>query len=159
MSQEFLQDALTEDISTLFSHYKLKNSMGVECPVRVYKQDAPIRQGDDEEGDKEAPPEPYIIVRVMGGNIQNESSPHVVEVVLLICVYDRDPERQGFRDSLHIVNEIYRRFAANGVVGRRYVLQYPIKWVTHDEDTHPYYYAAMSLNFEGPAVSKEVPET
>lgn len=159
MTQEFLQDAIEADLKTLFSHYRLTNSLGVERAVNIYTHDTPIRQGDDEAQDTEAPPEPYVIVRTMGGNIQDENTPHVVEIVLVVCVYDRDPNRQGYRDALHIVNEICRHYAVNGIVGRRYCLQYPIKWVTPDDDTHPYYFAAMSLNFEAPAVCKEVPET
>lgn len=159
MTQEFLQDAVEADLKTLFSSYRLTNSLGVERAVNIYTHDTPIRQGDDEAQDPEAPPEPYVIVRTMGGNIQDENSPHVVEIVLVVCVHDRDPNRQGYRDALHIVNEIYRHYASNGIVGRRYCLQYPIKWVTPDDDTHPYYFAAMSLNFEAPAVCKEAPET
>lgn len=159
MTQEFLQDAMEEDLKTLFSSYRLTNSLGVERAVNIYGHDTPIRQGDDEAQDQEAPPEPYVIVRTMGGNIQDESGPHVVKIVLVICVHDRDPNRQGYRDALHIVNEIYRHYASNGIVGRRYRLQYPIEWATPDEDTHPYYFAAMSLNFEAPAVCKEAPET
>ncbi len=159
MTQEFLQDAVVEDLESLFQHHRLTNSLGVERAVKVYPHDTPIRQGDDEAQDPEAPPEPYVIVRTMGGSIQDESSPQVVEIVLVICVYDRDPARQGYRDALHIVNEVYRHYASNGVVGKRYVLQYPIRWATPDDDSHPYYFAAMALNFEAPAVTKEVPET
>lgn len=159
MTQEFLQDAVAEDLQSLFEHYRLTNSLGVEQAVNVYLHDTPIRQGDDEALDTKAPPEPYIIVRTMGGSVQDENSPHVVKIVLVICVYDRDPNRQGYRDALHIVNEIYSHYAAGGIVGKRYMLQYPIEWVTPDDDTHPYYFAAMSLNFEAPAVSREVPET
>lgn len=45
------------------------------------------------------------------------------------------------------------------IVGRRYEVQYPIKWVTQEEDTHPYYFAGMALTFAAPAIFKEVPET
>lgn len=158
MTQEFLQDAIVEDLKTMFAHYCLKNSMGVERPPNVYPHDTPVRRGDDEEQDREAAPEPYVIVRTMSGSIQDENSPHVVEIVLVICVYDREPDRQGYRDALHMVNEICYRYATNGIVAKRYTLQYPIKWVTPDDDTHPYYYAAVSLNFETTAVVKEEPE-
>lgn len=77
----------------------------------------------------------------------------------MICVKDPAPDRQGFRDALHIVNTVLRHYGENGVVGGRWVLQYPIKWAAQEEDTHPYYFAAMALTFEGPAIFKEVPET
>ena len=77
----------------------------------------------------------------------------------MVCVYDPDPSRQGFRDALHIVNKILIHYAKNGIVARRYEVQYPIKWVTQEEDTHPYYFAAMALKLSAPAIFKEVPET
>lgn len=158
MTQEFLQDAVVADLKNLFAEYKLKNSLGVERAVNVYPQDTPIRQGDDEAVDQEAPPEPYVVVRTAAGTIEDETAPHVVEIILAICVCDHDPERQGHRDALHIVNEIYRHYAANGIVGKRFSLRYPIRWATGDDDKHPYYYAAMALNFEAQAVVKEVPD-
>ena len=159
MTQEFLQDAVVEDLKKLFEHYLLTNSLGVERAVNVYAHDTPLRTGDDEGRDREAPPEPYVTVRTVGGTIQEEGDPHVVQLILSVCVYDRAEDRQGCRDALHIVNEIYRRYAADGTVANRYTLQYPIRWVTPDDDTHPYYFAAIALNFEAQAVVKEVPET
>ena len=76
-----------------------------------------------------------------------------------ICVYDQDPNRQGFRDALHIVNTILTHYGRNGIVGRRYEVQYPIQWVVPEEDTHPYYFAGMALKLAAPAIFKEVPET
>ena len=50
-------------------------------------------------------------------------------------------------------------YGANGVVGGKYVLQYPIEWATQEEETHPYYFAAVGLPFYAPAIFMEVPET
>ena len=62
MTQEFLQDAIVEDLEQLFSHYTLTNSLGVEraAKIQVFSQFLPFREGDDEETDAEAPPEPYV---------------------------------------------------------------------------------------------------
>lgn len=182
MTQEFLLDALVEDLERLFEGQTLKNSAGVERKIRVYPQDLPIRVGADiepepepvEETDQEAEqleeqppeetepedvPEPYVIVRMPSGEQPVQDERQQVEVVLVICVYDPDSNRQGFRDALQIVNTIMHHYAADGLVGRRYMVQYPIKWVTQEEDNHPYYFAAMALKFDAPAIFKEVPET
>ncbi len=159
MTQESLLDALVDDLTAAFQHYRLKNSAGAELAVRVYPQDLPIREGLDEETDGEAPPEPYIIVRLPAGELPGQDSCQTVQAVLVICVHDPDPNRQGYRDALHIVNTILLHYGASGVVGRRYVLQYPIKWAVQEEDTYPYYFAAMALTFDAPAIFKEVPET
>jgi len=154
-----LQDAVVDDLRELFKHSKRKNSLGFERAVAVYAQDAPIREHDDEEEDAKGPPEPFVIVRMQGGDIETETNPHIVALGLIVCVYDPNPNRQGYRDTLHIVNEIYRRYATDGVIAGKFVLQYPIKWVTQEEDTHPYYYAGMTVHVEMTAYTKEVPYT
>ena len=53
MTQEFLQDAIVEDLEQLFSHYTLTNSMGVNRKIQVFSQFLPFREGDDEETDAE----------------------------------------------------------------------------------------------------------
>ena len=181
MTQEFLQDAMVADLEQLFEGETLKNSAGVERRIRVYPQDVPIRAGSDIEEDpepvedmeaeqpesQEPPegtepedvPEPYVIVRLPGGELPAQDERQTVEAVLVVCVCDPDPNRQGFRDALHIVNKILTHYGENTIVGRRYEVQYPIKWVTQEEDTHPYYFAAMALKLYAPAIFKEVPET
>ena len=181
MTQEFLQDAMVADLEQLFKGEPLKNSAGVERRIRFFPQDLPIRAGADiepepepveedleaeqledrttAENEPEDVPEPYVIVRVPGGELPDQDNRQQVEIVLVVCVYDPDPGRQGFRDALHIVNTIMTHYGKNGIVGRRYEVQYPIKWVTQEEDTHPYYFAGMALKLAAPAIFKEVPET
>ena len=173
MTQEFLQDALVADLEQLFKGETLKNSTGVERRIQIFPQDLPIRAGadlepeldpeEDPDLEPEQPPEdvpePYVIVRIPGGELPNQDTRQQVELVLVICVYDQDPNRQGFRDALHIVNTILTHYGRNGIVGRRYEVQYPIQWVVPEEDTHPYYFAGVALKLAAPAIFKEVPET
>lgn len=159
MTQEFLQDAVVEDLKRLFEHFTLVNSLGVERAVNIFPQDLPVRAGDDEETDAEAPPEPYVIVRLSEGTLTEQDARQSVEAVMVICVHDPDPNRQGHRDALHIVNEIVRHYGRDGIVAGRYEAQYPIRWATQEEDTHPYYFAAVGLSFYAPAIFKEVPIT
>ena len=172
MTQEFLQDAVVADLEQLFKGEALKNSTGVERRIQIFPQDLPIRAGadlepeldpeEDPDLEPEQPPEdvpePYVIVRIPGGELPNQDTRQQVELVLVICVYDPDPNRQGFRDALHIVNAILTHYGQNGIVGRRYEVQYPIQWVVPEEDTHPYYFAGMALKLAAPAIFKEVPE-
>lgn len=159
MTQEFLQDAIVEDLKQLFRHFTLVNSLGVERAVNIYPQGPPIRIGDDEETDAEAPPEPYVAVKLSEGELPEQDARQTVGVVLIICVHDPDPNRQGYRDALHIVNEIVRHYGQDGIVAGRYEAQYPIRWATQEEETHPYYFAAVGLTFYAPAIFKEVPNT
>ena len=158
MTQEFLQDTMVADLKELFSHERLKNSLGVEREIQIYPQDVPIRRGDDEAIDKEAPPEPYVVVRLRGGKTESDDDPQIIDAVLVACVYDPDPGRPGYRDALHIINKIYHHYSACAVIGNRWEILYPMEWVTQEEDTHPLYLTAMSLRIQAPAVHKEVPE-
>ena len=36
MTQEFLQDTMVADLKELFSHERLKNSLGVEREIQIY---------------------------------------------------------------------------------------------------------------------------
>ena len=74
MTQEFLQDAIVEDLKQLFSHYTLTNSLGVERAVKIVPQGLPIREGDDEETDAEAPPEPYVAVKLSDGEVTGRTA-------------------------------------------------------------------------------------
>lgn len=159
MTQENLLDALVGDLNELFRHRKYTNSLGVDRVVRAFPQALPIREGDDEDNDPEAPAEPYIVVRLQEGELPEAGEQQTIDAVLAVCVFDPDTKRQGYRDVLHIINEIMLHYGTNGVVGRRYVLQYPIKWATQEEDTHPYYFGAVGLRFEAPTIFKEVPQT
>lgn len=159
MTQENLLDAVVADLTELFEDCKLKNSLNFERVVRVFPQNLPIRDGNDEETDPEAPPEPYVLVRIPSGELPGNGEQQTISVLLAICVCDRDPNRQGYRDTLHIINEILLHYGACDIVGGRYQVVYPIKWATQEEDTHPYYFAAVSISFEAAAIFKEVPET
>ena len=74
MTQEFLQDAIVEDLKQLFSHYTLTNSLGVDRKIQVFSQFLPFREGDDEEADAEAPPEPYVLVKMPSGELPEQDA-------------------------------------------------------------------------------------
>lgn len=158
MTQENLLDVVVDDLRCLFAHDTLPNSLGIERTVQVYRQDLPIRAGTDEEPAEEDPPEPYVLVRLYQGELPGLGVRQKVDVVLTICVVDQDQNRQGYRDALHIVNSILTRFAKNPCIGRKYEVQYPIRWATQEEESHPYYFAAMALTFDAPPYYTEVTE-
>ena len=105
------------DLADLFEGQTLPSSAGDRRPIRVYSQDLPIIEGLDETEDRtEEIPEPYIIVRTNEGNIPDANSAQEIDLILVVCTYDRNPNRQGYRDVLHIIQEIYGRYAKNPLV-------------------------------------------
>ena len=164
-----MQDALAADLKELFAGQVFPSSAGDTRPISVYVQDLPIIEGNDE-GEPRADeiPEPYIIVRTSEGKVQNPDSAQEISVILIICTYDANPNRQGHRAVLHIIHEILARYSRNplvriksgsgGISGGPWSFLYPAEWATQQDDTHPYYFGAMSLKFEAPAVRSEVPD-
>ena len=165
MTPSVLQDALVSELGDLLSHETYPNSRGEHVPIKVYPQDLPIQNSFDEEGEPfESTPDPYLIVRLNEGSVENTDSAQTVDVILVICLYDNQSNRQGYRDVLHVMNQIMERYGKNQMVGPMehgrtalpFTLLHPIKWVMQDDDTHPYYFGAMNLKFETPAVCQEV---
>lgn len=154
MTPDILEHDLATEITALFTGYLLKNSEGINAVLNVFEHDLPIRQGTDDEETPELP-EPYIVVKAGSGNIASETDSQVVTVVLVICTCDDSAARQGHKDVLHIIQKIYERFAKNPALAGKFVFKFPFDWVLEDEDTYPYYFGGVQLQFEVPAIQKE----
>ena len=98
---QLCQDAIIEMLQELFEGKKYNGQTGRK-PLKVYKQDLPVPVEDDDDADTDAAASPYIVVRMIGGNIQDEDSPQEVEFSLTICAYDTGTQREGFEDVANI---------------------------------------------------------
>jgi len=169
MTPTLLLEDMKVELERLFVDHRLPNVMGEEKPIAIYIQDVPIRKGPDVDGyadidvsqeqfgEKAETPEPYILLRARSGKIDDATADHAVRVVILLCVWDGDRERQGHRDVLHLIHRIYERFAKDPVLNDRYHMEYPIEWSTADEDNHPYYFGGMALGFAMAAIHRVPP--
>lgn len=87
----------------------------------------------------------------------------------MICLYDDRPDRQGYRDLLHIIQEITARYCKNPVIrlrpgsagarGGPYTVKKPIGWSVQNQPTTPYYYGIVEFSLEIPNICPEVPFT
>ena len=93
-----------------------------------------------------------------------------VQIVLVVALYDDRPDRQGYRDVLHIIQEITARYCKNPVIrirpgsagarGGPYTVKKPIQWaIWNDTKAHPYYLGAVEFQLEIPTICPEVPFT
>lgn len=153
-----IEKSMAEEIERIFKEDLFFNSNSKEVPMRAYVHSVPIRAGGDEGIDREVP-EPYAVVDATGGTIPDENSAQSVSVTVIIRVCDDGTDRQGHMDILHAINKIYKRFAADPVLGGKYAVTYPMQWAVSDEDEYPYYTGGLLLAFDVPAVEKEDPLT
>ena len=169
MTAEFAADALAADLEDLLAGQLYRSSAGERRPIRYFVNDLPVATGNDEDRGEHAQ-EPYIIARITEGTIPEGDAAQEVQIVLVICLYDDRPDRQGYRDVLHIIHEITARYCKNPVVrlrpgsagarGGPYTVKKPIQWaIWNDSKAHPYYLGAVEFKLEIPTICPEVPFT
>ena len=168
MTAEFAADALNEDLKELLAGQLYRSSAGEKRAIRVHVNDLPVATGNDEDRSQDAP-EPYMIVQIGEGTIPEGDAAQEVQIVLVIALYDDRPDRQGYRDVLHIIHEIIGRYCKNpvirirpGSVGARggpYTVKKPIGWSVQNQPTTPYYYGIVEFSLEIPTICPEVPFT
>ena len=78
---------------------------------------------------------------------------------MIIGVIDRDFNNQGHKDVLNIIQKIYERFAKNAILAQKYECVMPIEWALQDEESFPYFFGGMALNFETIPIRREDPYT
>ena len=165
MTAEFAADALNEDLKELFAGQLFQSSAGERRPIRYFVNDLPVATGNDEDRSQNAQ-EPYIVARIMEGTIPEGDAAQEVQIVLVICLYDDRPDRQGYRDVLHIIQEITARYCKNPVIrirpgsagarGGPYTVRKPIGWSVQNQPTTPYYYGIVEFTLEIPTICPEV---
>ena len=151
MVPDMLQDDLVEEMKRLFAEDRFKAPSGKRIPINVFTQSLPILESDEDDD-----PAPYIIVRLISGEDSGTSdSNHSVKVLWIIGIYDDDLSNQGHRSVMHIINTIYRRFKTDPNLNNKYVCDESFKWEVQDDAYHPYFFGAVTINFNIPAIRRE----
>lgn len=135
------------------------------APLNVYAQAIPIREtaspeipsepedGEDiepvpppQDPDAEVDPFPYIIVRLNSGELTTPDAYHNVSVLLLVGIFDDNPDNQGHATVMDIIERIQMHYLQQPSLGDFQYMD-PINWVLQDEESYPYYYGAIQLHF------------
>ena len=105
---QLCQDALIEMLKELFAGKLFCGQEGRKA-LKIYKQDLPIPQSSDADVDTDAAEAPYIVVRMTGGQIEDDDSPQTVDFSLIVCAYDTGLDREGWQDVANIKEDIIQR--------------------------------------------------
>lgn len=153
MVPEMLQDDFIEELKRLFAEDRFKSPSGEEVPINVFPQSLPMMESDDDDDSA-----PYIIVRIVDGEDSGTSdSNHSVKVLIVIGTYDDALSNQGHRSVMHIINTVYRRFMTDPNLNNKYVCDGPFLWEVQDDAYHPYFFGAITMRFNIPAIRREDP--
>lgn len=151
MTPLMLQDELVEEMSRLLDGYLYKTPAGERVPIKVYAQNVPINETDDDED-----PIPYVIVRLNSGDDEGtRDSFNIVKLVIIIGIWDDSLDNQGHRDILNIVQKVYERFHENPNLNNKAVYTGDFHWALQEDTYYPYSFGACSLNFNIAAIRRE----
>ncbi len=162
MNARGLQQAIIDDLEQFFSKNSFKTPHHEMKPLRAYRQHLP--QFDAQELDDFFP---YIIVRLDKGGIENPTSPHKVDVMLVIGIYDDgtneyrpndktefigengwDTRNLGSIAVMEIIEKIQAHYEQEpSLENGRFYFDGPFHWATQDEDSYPYYFGVCELSF------------
>ena len=122
--------------------------------MTVFPQNIPVPLSGEEDWN----PVPYIIVRLNGGNDPNVyDSEYIMQVVVIMGIWDDDRNAQGHRELLNIINLVYERFKKNPCLDGQYVYKGEFEWDIQEDGYYPYYFGACKMNFAIPAIRREDP--
>lgn len=143
-----LQDAIISELNdNLFKGELFRDIEGGQKELTVYPQDLPIPETNDDSYASNVNV-PYAIVRISQGEISETSTPAEIDIIIILCVFDDENNKQAYRDVIHIINKIQQRFMINPIVGN-FRFKGPFKWALQDNnETYPYFFGGIEMTFE-----------
>lgn len=141
-----LLDAMIDELNNLFAKDLFASQSGELVKLRHYPHDVPVAQ------DNEDDPAPYTLTRIHGGGDEEDDT---VRMTIVVCLFDRTCDKQGYRDVLHVIGEIRRRFTENPMLGKAFERVGAMPWTLSDEDTYPYHFGGVELIFAVPSIELE----
>jgi len=116
--------------------------------IKVYQQDLPVKQDEDDEELRN-----YIIVII--AEEKSDKKEWDVEIHFSINIEDRDKNRSGNINVLHLMNEIYTHFIKEGVVGRHCSMEEQAQKFLNLQAPYPYYEGDLVTNWKLPLPNQE----
>lgn len=162
----FLQEKLEDELKKIFKEDRFPSRGGEMTGLSVYGQFLPITDAGQEEASQEELenglpnerveeiPVPYIQVILPDGKVNTANKPGTTNVLLYLCAYDNGKEREGYQYILNMIHRICERFQKNSAMGK-YRCGEEILWELSEYDDHPYYFGAVAMEFQIPAIVKE----
>lgn len=134
------QHLVDEVLPNIFEGTKFLNSKNKKDDIKFHKQYLPQKKRKKEDF-------PYVTVILLDGEELNESSTNEAHILFMAGVYDEDEDNQGYQDSIIILNKIWQNLREKKLFDNKYVIEYPLKWMTNDDVTYPYFYSALETNW------------
>ena len=150
MNPLILQDELMEELKIMFDDMRFKTPLGEDTRLNIYAQNTPLLKSSEE-----TEPMPYIIIHLNDGEqkVRGDSF-NVVNVALIIGMYDSDNSNQGHKMVIDIIYKIQERFSKKPAL-KKTSFTGDFKWTVMDTETYPYYWGACEMDFYIPSIRRE----
>ncbi len=164
----FLQKALIGGLEKIFKSERYPSKNGDMTKLSIFEQSLPVVDagGIDDEQEQpesgllelesacEATQAPYIQVILLGGKTSTVDMSGTADILLYLCVLDDGEKRDGYQYIVNMIQKIQERFSKNFMI-EQYRCGEEIQWEIAGTDDHPFYFGAISMNFQIPAIRKE----
>lgn len=147
MTPTILQDNLVADFKQELSGVLLKNEKGELVNLNIYPQNLPAKKGKNDINHF-----PYVVIRAMEGEDSAEDGDNTCKVGFIIGTYDDADNYQGYKEVMNLIEKIRHRLYTKRVYNNQFTLDYPFKWLIHDEDTYPYYFGGIETHWTIPKI-------
>lgn len=161
MNEIDLQDNMCDLLQELFSGYQLLNKAGNLQEVQIFAQYVPQPSGitinaKTNTGIKNYSDSDYesnfpcivVILNECEDREERRIDSSLVRMTLLFCIYDDNPECQGYRDLLNMQERVRNYLLINRIVMGKFRVEMPIKTRLINCETWPVYFGEMDLIFQ-----------
>ncbi|MFH5187112.1 hypothetical protein ACHHV8_33520 [Paenibacillus sp. TAB 01] len=146
MTAVLLQRALCDKLRHITEHFMLNVPKSGVCAPHVHAGYLPQQQS----GSENVSDFPYIIVRILDGQDQDES---IVRIKLLFGIFSRDDN--GFVDVLNLMEKVRQSLLKDRVVDNRYRLELPYKWKLFEDQPYPEWIGEADTTWMIPTILEE----
>lgn len=143
-----LQQSLKKRILRLFKEKQYKTPRKTaestcKAEMSVYTQDLPIPEEKNQQF------APFVLTKIHSGGQKSFKSSHSTNVSIVVSIYETD-KTAGFETLANCINSIISEIKKRPVFDNTFELDFdsPIDWEVSEEDTYPYFFGGISLNFK-----------
>lgn len=139
MNELELVDALIERIKSVNDGFKYKSpdpKITDLVDVNYFDFDLPAKRSKPLDGF------PYIITRTTDGKAQARDD-NIVNITMVIGVYDDDLNYQGYRDAVLIMMRLRQDFFKNPIINNGAVFDKTFDWIMIEDQAYPYFKLAI----------------
>ena len=139
MNELELVDALIERIKSVNDGFKYKSpdpKITDLVDINYFDFDLPAKRSKPLDGF------PYIITRMTDGKAQARDD-NIVNITMVIGVYDDDLDYQGYRDAILIMMRLRQDFFKNPIINNGAVFDKTFDWIMIEDQAYPYFKLAI----------------